>query len=78
MEIVNNRLKGNELTKEDWTEQLPDKVFAMIAFSCDWRITYEERIDGIFYSGLLLREVTRGYERIGAFMNQDRDGWINL
>ena len=71
LELVNNESKGNQLAEEKWADQLPDEVFAIITFSRDWRITHEERVEGIFYSGLLLRKVDGGYERIAAFMNED-------
>jgi hypothetical protein len=71
LEFVNNESKGNRLAEEKWADQLPDEVFAIITFSRDWRITHEERVEGIFYSGLLLRKVDGGYERIAAFMNED-------
>jgi hypothetical protein len=71
LESVNNQPKGNQPAEEEWAGQLPDEVFAIATFCRDWRITHEERVEGIFYSGLLLRKVDGGYERIGSFMNED-------
>ena len=71
LELLNNKPKGNRPAEEKWADQLPDDVFAIITFSRDWRIAHEERVEGIFYSGLLLRKVDGGHERIAAFINED-------
>ena len=75
MAYIENQPKGNDKS-EKWEEQVPDEVAAMITFSRDWRVVYETKAEGVFYSGLLLRRVEGGYERIGAFMNEER-GWLD-
>ena len=76
LELISNEPKDNRPEQEDWADQLPDEVFSIVTFSRDWRITHEERVEGLFYSGLLLRKVDGGYERIAAFMNEDRK-WMD-
>lgn len=71
---------GEGGTEKSWDDALLEdgqEISALITFSRDWRVVAEKRVDGLFYSGLLLRKVggpDEGqcrYERIGAFMNED-------
>ncbi|KIW43955.1 uncharacterized protein PV06_05001 [Exophiala oligosperma] len=75
MEFVNNQPKNNTAKEENWIETLPDEMFAIITLTRDWRIVHEERMTGTFFSGLLLRKIDGGYERIGSFMNENRE-WM--
>ena len=86
MEHINNRPKtrqgqGGAKPEEEqrtWEDQLPDDVSVLVTFSRDWRVVHEQRAEGVFYSGLLLRRVVEDrYERIGAFVNEQK-GWLDL
>ena len=79
MEFVNSQPKGDSrqaAAEEKWKEHLPEQVSAVILFTRDWKVVDEQRFEGVFYSGLLLRKVGSGYERIGAFFNEER-GWMD-
>ena len=73
--------------EENWQETLPEDVGAVVLFSREWKVVSETRVEGTFYSGLLVRRVgsgdgdgdgeRAGFERIGAFANEERD-WLDL
>ncbi|KAJ9602850.1 hypothetical protein H2200_012630 [Cladophialophora chaetospira] len=77
MAHIENQPKDKGSASEKWEEKVPDEVSAIITFSRDWRVVHEQRAEGAFYSGILLRAVDGGaYERIGAFTNEER-GWLD-
>lgn len=76
MAFIENQPKDKGSDSEKWEEKIPDGLAAMITFSRDWRIVHEQRVEGMFYSGILLRRVDGGYERVGGFVNEDRK-WMD-
>ncbi|KAH8891209.1 hypothetical protein GQ53DRAFT_823841 [Thozetella sp. PMI_491] len=77
LEGIANRPR-NRVTAEEAAAALPERVYALLTFTADWRIKDEDREDETCYSGLLLREVEDGrYERIGAFTNEITE-WLNF
>jgi hypothetical protein len=61
----------DKVSKEEAEQALPEKVYGLVTFTCDYRVLHEERREEVCWSGLLLREVEGGrYERIGAFFNE--------
>jgi hypothetical protein len=74
--------------EKKWEDSVPEDgdIAVLVTFSRDWRVVHEQRVEGVVYSGLLLRrKKTLGggaedggdkYERIGAFVNESR-GWLD-
>jgi hypothetical protein len=68
---------------EKWEDSLPDDLAVLVTFSREWRVVHERRVEGLFYSGVILSRAqgTDGasdeFVRIAAFVNEKRD-WLDL
>ena len=74
MEFISNSYDASP-SDEEVLESLPKQVFAIVTHSRGWYMEQEKKVCKVCYSGLLLKGVEGGYERIGYFMNEDRP-WL--